>query len=546
MRQTYQELQRNAGFNPLQPSAAFQAGQKAGQTLPKDIYDVYGRPAAYAFLQALQAHGSDPQWLAGFFQGLGPSQTADLIGRQLRWGVLQNYPQWNSMEAQALSSALPYLPPSFGQQLASAAASYPARSLAFANLIASMTVGQHQLGNELLAHLAGNPQDSLASLALLGQVSGLNNMGTIDRPGWANRALTNLLLDSDFEHQFLWMNNSQYGFLLLPKGGAQLLAQAVANYGGGPDGFLNQVTDPKSNLTLGIGDPVKLLGTLFRDTVFNPHLPQDTTATDTILKTTMTLASHLRKDALYSMITTPNQSLETISGRQLQSLTMGIVNGLGMSLGQQRADAQATAKNLDTAATIVSLLLPMLPIGSIVQDFAGSWIENELNNPGPNGPSIWAKLLKLNTTRGELNHVTIGTATLVGNALRSAGGHGPSGPAPTTADLLKNLATLLLGFGGESDTIWNFGKAGMNGDTQTQRQLLDSLNQQMQYDGSYSTFNSAERYDPITLQQLESFFRNYYQQGTEVPDPITSYLTENFSEVMDTSDLGIFSPMSMN
>lgn len=110
---TYQELQQNANFDPSNPSGSYQAGRTAAQHIGENIY---GQPSSFAFMGDIEAHRNDPQWLAGYFQGLGPQATASLIDRALNH-FDGGQPGWDKTIAQALGAAAPFLPPSFEQAL---------------------------------------------------------------------------------------------------------------------------------------------------------------------------------------------------------------------------------------------------------------------------------------------------------------------------------------------------------------------------------------------------------------------------------------------
>jgi hypothetical protein len=114
---TYQQLQQNAGFNPLNPSGSYQAGFTAGQHIGLNIY---GQPSSFAFMGDINNHLNDAQWLAGYFQGLGPQATTSLIDRALN-SFDGGQPGWDKTIAQALGAAAPFLPPSFEQALGQSA-----------------------------------------------------------------------------------------------------------------------------------------------------------------------------------------------------------------------------------------------------------------------------------------------------------------------------------------------------------------------------------------------------------------------------------------
>ncbi|MDD4932855.1 MAG: LysM domain-containing protein [Methylacidiphilaceae bacterium] len=553
MRQAYQELQRNAGFNPLQPPAAFQAGQKAAQTLLKNLHNLPYPSYAYAFRQPLQAHGNDPQWLAGFFQGLGPSQTADLINRQAQWPSLSTYPQANSTEAQALGAALPYLPPSFGAQLASAAASDPNRSLAFANLLSSMDQGQaqpmestfvrdlFQNGKALGGSSGAGPGYALsaawvlaANPVLADQLLG-GGKPAISQDQW-NGFVTNYLQTPHYINS-TWSSQPQLhgtiygagatgallrlfgedpglsqayarqallGMVAKPgssfesvlwhnqNGLASQYAKAVANYAGGPDGILNVLTNP-SNLQ----QNVPILETLFKDTVFNPKLSgsKPDPNVQALLSSVGQYAADLRKDIFYHAITgvdasnSGQQELPSMNSSAYHLEALASAFANGSSASYQQ-QALSIEQQKQMWANAVGVIATFLPLGSIGQDVAGAL--------GRSLPGV----LGSNTARGELNHLGLAGGQSLGDLI--AGWVVRGSPQGNQQQMFALMKHLMFGFGGEYQAL------------QTK---LSRFNQQMGYDGSPSRYDlnpdgsPALYYTPITPTEQRQFLQAVTASG---------------------------------
>lgn len=495
--QVKQELNTIAQFDPN----SYKAGWAVG----------YNALNHSAFMLAGKENAS---WLAGLLNGAGPTKF-------LEW-ALAPYTQTNTpsklladlhASGAPFSGAFPFLSPSYLNTLVSMAGGNDMYAVPLANMISGMGLGQHRLASGLLAHLTGNPhRSSVASLVLLSGVAGLN-------PGQANQALTNLLLDNNLQKNLLWPNGgySTIGSQPLPLPAAQLLAKAVANYGGGPSGLLNYLTNTV-NYTMSVqGNSLDsgglALARLFEDTLFGPHAPTNSPQTAAMMDTVGAFTAHLRKDTLHAWLTSGRIDMNQASPGQLVNLEVSLANGYGMAFQQTAANAQANAQTRRQLVTNIlnaaSFLTPFIPLGSILQD---------MNRLGQK-PS--------NTLRGELNHGPIGLSQLASMlSPLFVGNFNPS--ALHMSDLSSAIKNLLVGFHAESTAI-----------AQHTPDALAALNHAMGFDGTVSSFNRNDVYAPITMAQYDAFYNRYYANGTQGQayssvnsDPISSALLKVFTYIM--------------
>ncbi|MDD4933079.1 MAG: SH3 domain-containing protein [Methylacidiphilaceae bacterium] len=493
--QQKQELGIVAQFSSKDYQNGLQAGQ--GQAPPQAKFN-----ASYA---------------AGYLQGAG-ALNINLLFEDKTNGL--------QLLGQQLSAAFPLLPPSYLKSLVASAASGGTSANNLAMAIGDMTLGQHRLGNDLLAQLATSKSvpwgARLGSLTLLSEVSGLNSTQ-------ANQALEKSLLNDNSFNQFL-LTNTDGNFL--PAGAADLLAKAVANYGGGPHGLLYYLANPKNNYgtpTTGLEGGGLALARLFESTIFNswvnkldPHTHLYTHKNIAAMMNTVgQYVAFARRDMLHTMIVNHSLSTTDNQGQYLQNMAIGLANGFGLANAQAKADAAANKRTVDAVLGGLTAVAPLFPLGSIMQDL------------GTVGTS--------NTIRGIWNQGPVG-ATRAGQLIYDT--FSQSSSIPTNGALMTILQKYFIGFGTEWSTMTNGVSKNGSYDPKALQTAVDSLNQHLGYNGQPSGWNSNEFYTTLTPKELQNFLIRYRDNSANgQDDPFLAALIKPFNQIISGSNLGLYQPI---